>query len=528
MKGRRGFTASFVCFVLALVLMAGCATSPIRDIHRTTLPPIISEAREAPYQRFDANKAVVARAAAERKARLAEQPLVEDLLLVNTSITDALGDIQTQTDVNIIPSESVIGEIPYCYIEKARLEEALEMILSVGGFGYKRYELTDGGYYYRVGTAESGSEASLIFLETRKIRTYRKARDVYAMLASPAFQPYIAITEPVATRDTERRVRNTTREYTPLVVEPEEESHELVITGSKAMVDHIEHVIRTIIDIPPKQISIQAVFVEGQFNTADEFGIDWSKGLDLSVDGSGTFGSAMDFGWQGNVMGQLLTGIQAMAQKGYLELKNYPQIVTTEGTLAKIDLRTSQHISLEKARNVGSEYSYYSRDRTQEYITGTILMVRPYLTDSGNITLDLAIQVDDITGINSDGLPIVSKRSVNNQVRIASGETVVIGGLYQELLKTNKSGIKGLSNIPIVGIPLSTRTNGKQAKELTVFITAKILEPEWVEVSGYAGDDGSGRDSVRTVTETKEVQIIIPHIDPDELRKAEERLEAGD
>jgi len=513
----------FIAIVLIAALMAGCASSPIRDIHRTTLPPIISEAREAPYQRFDTNKTEIEREAEERKARLAEQPLVEDLLFVNTSITDALGDIQTQTNVMILPSEAVVGEIPYCYVEKARLEEVLEMILFVGGFSYKRYELTDGGYYYRVGTAESGSEASLIFLETRKIKTYRKARDVYAMLASPAFQPYIAITEPVATRDTERRVRNTTREYTPLVVEPEEESHELVITGSKAMVDHIEHVIRTIVDIPPKQISIQAVFVEGQFNTADQLGIDWSRGLDLSVGGSGTFTKGWNFGWQGDIMGQLLTGIQAMAQKGYLELKNYPQIVTTEGTLAQIDLRTSQHIRLEKSRNVGNESSYYSRDRTQEYITGTIMMVRPYLTDSGNITLDLAIEVDDITGINSDGLPIVSKRSVSNQVRIASGETVVIGGLYQELLKTNKAGIKGLSNIPIIGIPLSTRTNGNQAKELTVFITARILEPEWVDVSGYAGDDGSGRDSVRTITETKEIQIIIPHIDEDEWEKALDR-----
>lgn len=375
-----------------------------------------------------------------------------------------------------------------------------------------------------------GDPSAFALIVTEKVKTNRPACEVFDLLANLSYKPYISIVAPanLPTRPSERRSVGTSsygNQYTPLISEPESQSHELVITGPREIVERIKHDIKTIIDLPLKQVVIQVLFTEAQFDKSHRIGVDWSKGLDVNVNGTGTFAKGLTFGWQSNIMGELLSNIQAMVRKGQLELKDFPQIVTREGSLATINLQTQQWFRLDEPRSLKSDY-YYLNNQTETFTYGTILMARPNISDNGDIVLNLAVEVDDVSGVSSDGLPAITRRSVTNEIKIKSGETVIIGGLYRQLLKMDKTGVAALSQLPIIDIPMSLRTKENQTKELTVFITAKVLEPVGSEMAN-ASETPLAKGAVQTQVIEKEKivekKVLVPMADPNEWEKAIER-----
>jgi len=529
MKGTKRQTVSVVMLVLAIMIFTGCAAHRGQE-PPTTLPPIIKyEAKESPPISYESTKEEVDLATQKKLQDLAKQPLVSGIV-PGRNLPDAFADIQLDTGINIIVADSVQG-IVVNPPENIPFEEALNMLCFPGGYSWKKVDLPDGKFYYLVGSAMPGDPSAFALIITEKVKTNRPAAEVFDLLSNLSYKPFVSIIAPanLPTRSSERRATNTTsygNQYMPLISEPESKSYELVITGPREIVERIKRDIKTIVDPPLKQIAVQVLFTEASFDKSHRIGVDWSKGLDANVSGSGAFTRGWEFGWQSNIMGELLSNIQAMVRKGQLELKDFPQIVTREGSLATINMQTQQWIRLNEPRSLKGD-SYYFRAETETFTYGTILMVRPIIADNGDIVLIIAVEVDDVSGVNSDGLPAITRRSVTNEIKIKSGETVVIGGLYRELLKSDKTGVAGLSKLPIIDIPMSMRTKENQTKELTVFITAKVLEPvgAMAIVSEAPLAKGAIQTQVQVIEKEKliEKEILVPMADPEEWKKAIER-----
>ena len=75
-------------------------------------------------------------------------------------------------------------------------------------------------------------------------------------------------------------------------------------------------------------------------------------------------------------------------------------------------------------------------------------------------------------------IPGVKTRKVNTTVELADGETLIIAGLLKQTSSKNRAGIPWLSNIPLLGILFSNRSENKDDTELVIFITPKIVEVE--------------------------------------------------
>ena len=90
--------------------------------------------------------------------------------------------------------------------------------------------------------------------------------------------------------------------------------------------------------------------------------------------------------------------------------------------------------------------------------------------------MDVEITKDspDFEQITPDGVPI-KKRSVTTSVRMHNGDTLVIGGIYEELDANNKNGVPGLSRLPLLGWLFTHESQQIQKKELLIFITPTIL-----------------------------------------------------
>jgi type IV pilus assembly protein PilQ len=108
------------------------------------------------------------------------------------------------------------------------------------------------------------------------------------------------------------------------------------------------------------------------------------------------------------------------------------------------------------------------------------LKVKPQITNDGSISLELNIIKDSFVTSTIVGAPKdLVKRTVQTQVLVDNGSTVVIGGIYSYIHDESSQGIPFLKDIPLVGWLFRTKYNpSTNKKELIIFITPRIINQE--------------------------------------------------
>jgi len=141
--------------------------------------------------------------------------------------------------------------------------------------------------------------------------------------------------------------------------------------------------------------------------------------------------------------------------------------------MAEITVMTEEYYMMTAEATGGY---YYTRSELEKIESGTKLTITPNIGDNNDITLELAIEVSDSIprGIGSD-LPVVTRRTATNTVRIKDGGTVALAGLTENRTRTAKRRVPGLSKLPLIG-PLFKNTRDERAsREIAVFVTAHII-----------------------------------------------------
>jgi general secretion pathway protein D len=105
--------------------------------------------------------------------------------------------------------------------------------------------------------------------------------------------------------------------------------------------------------------------------------------------------------------------------------------------------------------------------------TGVILKVTPRVNSDGVVTLDVQQEVSGVTGQgNQPSLtPTISQRKVKSSVAVASGQTVVLGGLISSHEERGKSGLPFPIDLNILG----SNTGKVVNTELIIFIRPQII-----------------------------------------------------
>jgi general secretion pathway protein D len=105
--------------------------------------------------------------------------------------------------------------------------------------------------------------------------------------------------------------------------------------------------------------------------------------------------------------------------------------------------------------------------------TGIILRVQPRISSKGNVLLDIEQEISNPTG---GGLtPTISQRRVKSTISVASGQTVLLGGLIREQLEKDKSGLPLLDRLGPLGELLGDNHGSLQRTELIMFIRPQII-----------------------------------------------------
>jgi type IV pilus assembly protein PilQ len=107
------------------------------------------------------------------------------------------------------------------------------------------------------------------------------------------------------------------------------------------------------------------------------------------------------------------------------------------------------------------------------------LTVTPQITPDDRVIMDLKVTKDSVGALVSDGfggsVPSIDTRSVETQVLVDNGQTVVLGGIYETEKADQVSKVPFLGDIPLIGALFRSTRVVSNKSELLIFVTPKIL-----------------------------------------------------
>ncbi len=107
------------------------------------------------------------------------------------------------------------------------------------------------------------------------------------------------------------------------------------------------------------------------------------------------------------------------------------------------------------------------------------LAVTPQITPDDRIILDIKVNKDavgDYVNVGASSVPSIEKREITTQVLVNNGETIVLGGVYEESQLSKKSRTPFFSDLPLVGNLFKFKSKKNDKSELLVFVTPKIVK----------------------------------------------------
>ena len=158
--------------------------------------------------------------------------------------------------------------------------------------------------------------------------------------------------------------------------------------------------------------------------------------------------------------------ISAMEADGKGKIISSPRIVTTDQVKALIEQGTE--LPYEEKSASGATTTAFRKANLK-------LEVTPQITPEGNIILNLDINKDSVGRLTTKGFAIDTKH-VQTQVLVENGGTVSIGGIFEEIERTDDTKVPVLGDLPGLGWLFRNRSRSRSKSEMMVFITPKLLD----------------------------------------------------
>lgn len=236
------------------------------------------------------------------------------------------------------------------------------------------------------------------------------------------------------------------------------------------------------IDHPVAQCLLVAQFISVSHGKDVNLGFSYTlpsyshTGSSESSGGTSGNGESSNSSLKGNFLEKLTFGVSTTASRALNKGKviSRPMVLSRNGQKASV-------IFGDRVPIMNSTSTNSATNITVTYQTvGTTLTITPVINeDSGEISLDIAGEVSNITAWQSNGggtrAPQIATRNITTSTHVHSGQSFVIGGLMSQSDLDNLSGIPGLMNLPVLGRLFSTHTHTKTFDEVFIMITPYIV-----------------------------------------------------
>lgn len=106
---------------------------------------------------------------------------------------------------------------------------------------------------------------------------------------------------------------------------------------------------------------------------------------------------------------------------------------------------------------------------------GLTLKLTTHVHGSQEVSMDIDSEFKVLTGQTSNGIPVISNRKFQGQVRLKNSEWAIAAGLAASTFSTGYSGIAGLSQIPAIGTVLRNNTRSRAQSDLLIVLKPRII-----------------------------------------------------
>lgn len=298
-------------------------------------------------------------------------------------------------------------------------------------------------------------------------------------------------------------------------------SNALLVYSNYSLFKKVREVLRAL-DVPPAQVVIEATVVEVELTDQLQTGVQvFLQGAgftvgsgniaDLGLDGraaatgstTGGTTSTGSFFNNGTTTGTSATGVGAPGSNGF---GGVAAIGARIGNALRVDavLRALQGVTRVKVISspyltvlngkqarlvIGDQIPYAQRSQsannlgnttvTQEIVikdTGIILDITPQIHANNSVALKVnqSVSTPSQSVLAGNLTPVISTRSVESDILLQSGRTVLLAGLIQDRLEQQEDGVPVLKSVPVVGDLFKQKVDNVRRVELILLLTPRV------------------------------------------------------
>ena len=268
-----------------------------------------------------------------------------------------------------------------------------------------------------------------------------------------------------------------------------DETNALLVRTTPSAWKSIREVVERL-DVMPLQVHIEAQVAQVQLSGVLEYGVQWFVERAMTDNGLPAFGADGPSRWStlagsvGGVAGNGLAWtlvkndaaaiIRALDSVSDVRLLQTPSVFVRNNGEAEFNVGDRIPVSTVSVNPIlGSDNSLTS---VQYLETGTILKVRPRVTQDGTVFLDIVQEISAPAGQpDNNGNYRITTRRLKTEAAAQDGDTVMLAGLITDGVERGAGGIPGLSRIPVVGALFGSQRSDTSRSETIVLITARII-----------------------------------------------------
>jgi pilus assembly protein CpaC len=246
---------------------------------------------------------------------------------------------------------------------------------------------------------------------------------------------------------------------------------------TKALGERVENLLTVGIK---RMILSEVQFVEIRRNARDRYGVKYPTDITGTVSATAEItrqlfsGAALQGVARVGIIGAADFAVGFQTNDGYGRLLAQPKLVCASGEKAEFLAGGEVPIPLITNNQFTVEYKPY----------GVILNIRPTADRNGNIQTEIeaeSSELDTSVAVSVGGsatVPGFRTRKVKTNVTVRHGETIVLSGVFSHDEQKSVSKIPGLGHIPIIGELFKSRGFDSTKRELVIFVTPRIVNPD--------------------------------------------------
>ena len=380
-------------------------------------------------------------------------------------LRSALQLVSEFSGVNIIMSDSVSGNLTM-RLKEVPWDQVLHTILQTRGLGQRK----EGNVIWVAPQSELAAREK-VAMETRRAievleplqtksfaLSYAKATD----LLTPLLNQAAALSSATPARLLSARGS----------AMADARTNQLFVTDIQDRLTQVSQWVARI-DVPQRQVLIEARIVEALDNVASSLGVRLSSSAEnthlnfpaAKVLGAEPAQATLTFF---NPLHSRRLGVElsALEAEGLGRVVASPRLVTANQSKAIIEQGTELPYQL-SGPNGSTSIAFRKANLRLE--------VTPHITPDGSITMYLDVHKDSV-GQNTPAGFAIDTKHVSTQVRVEDGGTVMIGGIYETSDNLNRAGLPGLHDTPWLGWLFGNRASRRSKQELLIFLSPKMLE----------------------------------------------------